>query len=190
MHQDLSFSSPAQTSARSKSTRSPRTRTSNLASYATSSVINFGAWWHAWTSAIQPSGVWLAPIAKSSAYLGFALSNLPISPAYPNEITLCLKQANTALTHTTPWVPSQPPTTAQAVYLTALEMLLVCGMCLQPFGPTTADQLLDALDVPAGRRTMNFVGLGTVESAGLGRDKGETHLQRLKLFEVPKKVGA
>ncbi|KAJ8593478.1 hypothetical protein M405DRAFT_731374 [Rhizopogon salebrosus TDB-379] len=94
-----------------------------------------------------------------------------------DAIILVLKEANGALTHTAPWSPHNPPAVAQASYLLSLEILRVTGVCLQPFIPEAARNLLDALGVPEGERTIYFA---TVGKGDVGEVKG------VKLFEEKK----
>jgi methionyl-tRNA synthetase len=63
---------------------------------------------------------------------------------------------------------------AQTSYLLSLEILRVAGICLQPFIPEAARNLLDALGVPEGERTMDFAAVGK-------GDVGE--VRGVKLFE-------
>ncbi|PFH48978.1 hypothetical protein AMATHDRAFT_148665 [Amanita thiersii Skay4041] len=64
-----------------------------------------------------------------------------------------LRQANKAISDIAPWKPSTTPNMAYATYITSAETLRVVGICLQPFIPTAASRLLDALNVPEQERT-------------------------------------
>ncbi|EGO28063.1 hypothetical protein SERLADRAFT_462513 [Serpula lacrymans var. lacrymans S7.9] len=75
-----------------------------------------------------------------------------------DAIILCLKQANAAMTHIGPW--AREPEVAQASYVTSMETLRLCAICLQPFIPSTAGRLLEALGVPLHERTLQFAELG------------------------------
>jgi methionyl-tRNA synthetase len=66
---------------------------------------------------------------------------------------------------------------AQASYLLSLEILRVTGVCLQPFIPEAARNLLDALGIPEGERSIYFA---TVGKGDVGEVKG------VKLFEEKK----
>jgi methionyl-tRNA synthetase len=90
------------------------------------------------------------------------LARLEVANAL-QEIVDVLKQANGAMTKTAPW--SSSPAIAQASCLTSLETLRVCGICLQPFVPSVAERLLNALGVPPGERAWNNAthGRGSVD---------------------------
>ncbi|OJA15355.1 hypothetical protein AZE42_09053 [Rhizopogon vesiculosus] len=94
-----------------------------------------------------------------------------------DAIILVLREANGALTHTAPWSPQNPPAVAQESYLLSLEVLQVTGVCLQPFIPEAACNLLDALGVREGERSLDFAGVG---KADVGEVRG------MKLFEEKK----
>ncbi|KAI0053765.1 hypothetical protein FA95DRAFT_484434 [Auriscalpium vulgare] len=64
-----------------------------------------------------------------------------------------LRAANQMLTVTEPWAKSTPPGLTQQVYALSLETLRVCGILLQPFIPSKAEELLNALGAPASMRT-------------------------------------
>jgi len=57
-----------------------------------------------------------------------------------------------------PW--ASDPIFTHASYLTSLETLRICGICLQPFIPSTAGRLLDALGVRSDERTWEFTRVG------------------------------
>lgn len=63
------------------------------------------------------------------------------------------------------------------VYTAVLESLRVCGILLQPFIPSKAAQLLDALGVNDHQRSMAFAELG---KAQVGSVTGG-----IRLFEAP-----
>lgn len=69
-------------------------------------------------------------------------------------------QGNQLLTESAPWSASTNTVTTVEVYTVILESLRVCGILLQPFIPSKAGQLLDALGVPDDQRSMAFAGLG------------------------------
>lgn len=81
------------------------------------------------------------------------------------------------LTDAAPWSASTNITTAVDVRAAVLETLRVCGILLQPFIPTKAGQLLNALGVPKDQRFMAFAGLG---QASVGAVTGG-----VRLFEIP-----
>jgi len=84
------------------------------------------------------------------------LQNMEVGEAL-QEIVKVLKLANTAMSTVQPW--SQEPHIAQASHVTSLETLRISGICLQPFVPTVAEKLLDALGIPAHERTWAFATL-------------------------------
>lgn len=59
-------------------------------------------------------------------------------------------QANKTLTDIAPWQKSTPTELVYASYATAIETLRILGICLQPFTPSTAERLLDALGLERG----------------------------------------
>jgi methionyl-tRNA synthetase len=65
------------------------------------------------------------------------------------------------MTTIAPW--SKEPHVAQASFITSVETLRVCGICLQPFVPSVAGQLLDALGVPIDKRAWEFATLMLVD---------------------------
>ena len=50
------------------------------------------------------------------------------------------------------------------MYATVIETLRICGILLQPFMPTKAAALLDALKVEENERTLAHAELGKVEA--------------------------
>jgi methionyl-tRNA synthetase len=63
-----------------------------------------------------------------------------------------------------------PPEEAYAVRATTLETLRVVGICLQPFIPSVAENLLHALGVDSKERNWENVGVGMrKESRGSAR---------------------
>ena len=82
------------------------------------------------------------------------------------------------MTTTAPWAATTKPEVVAAVYTTIVETLRVCGILLQPFMPTKAGTLLDALGVPVEQRTLEHaaLGQGTVGHVQSG----------IRLFEVRK----
>ncbi|KAG1742256.1 tRNA synthetases class I (M)-domain-containing protein [Suillus paluster] len=96
-----------------------------------------------------------------------------------DAIILVLREANGALTHTAPWSTQNPPEAAQVSYLLSLEVLRVTGICLQPFIPDAARNLLDALGVPKAERIMDFAAVG-------GGKVGE--VRGVKLFEGKREI--
>jgi methionyl-tRNA synthetase len=56
-------------------------------------------------------------------------------------------QGNKALSDTAPWHQSMAPEDAYTIYTVTLELLHIAGICLQPFVPSSATALLDALGV-------------------------------------------
>ncbi|EIW74547.1 hypothetical protein CONPUDRAFT_140383 [Coniophora puteana RWD-64-598 SS2] len=90
-------------------------------------------------------------------------------------IMLVLRQANATMTNSAPW--AQDPQPAAASYVSVLETIRVCALCLQPFIPEAAQRLLDAMDVRESERTLGYaeVGVGAV---------GEK-VEGVKLFNIP-----
>jgi len=86
----------------------------------------------------------------------FKLQNMEMGEAL-QEIVDVLKLANAVMTTVAPW--SREPHIARASYATSIETLRICGICLQPFVPTVARKLLDALGIPLPERTWAFTTL-------------------------------
>ncbi|KIL58972.1 hypothetical protein M378DRAFT_85745 [Amanita muscaria Koide BX008] len=97
-----------------------------------------------------------APFVESQRALAdkltTCLDQMEVSDAVEHVVEL-LRVANKAVTDIAPWKPSTAPDVAYASYLTSLETLRVAGICLQPFIPNVAAQLLDALGIPPQERT-------------------------------------
>jgi methionyl-tRNA synthetase len=55
---------------------------------------------------------------------------------------------------TEPWAKNTPEAVIGDVYTLSLENLRVCGILLQPFIPTKAGMLLDAIGIPRSERFM------------------------------------
>jgi methionyl-tRNA synthetase len=55
---------------------------------------------------------------------------------------------------TEPWAKNTPEAAAGNVYALSLETLRICGILLQPFIPTKAGVLLDAMDIPRSERLL------------------------------------
>jgi len=55
---------------------------------------------------------------------------------------------------TEPWARNTPEAVAGKVYALSLETLRICGILLQPFIPTKAGVLLDAMDIPRSERLL------------------------------------
>jgi methionyl-tRNA synthetase len=55
---------------------------------------------------------------------------------------------------TEPWAKNTPEAVTGKVYALSLETLRICGILLQPFIPTKASMLLDAMHVPRSERFM------------------------------------
>lgn len=66
-------------------------------------------------------------------------------------------------------------------YLLSLEVLRVTGICLQPFIPEAARNLLDALGVPKAERNMDAAAVG---KGSVGEVKG------VKLFEGKREIAS
>jgi len=77
-----------------------------------------------------------------------------------DDIMLTLQQGNQLLTDSAPWAASTETATVVEVYTAITEALRVCGILLQPFIPSKAEQLLDALGVAKDQRDTAFAGLG------------------------------
>jgi methionyl-tRNA synthetase len=98
-----------------------------------------------------------------------------------DAIILVLREANGALTHTAPWSTQNPPEAAKVSYLLSLEVLRATGICLQPFIPEAAHNLLNALGVPKTERSMDFAAVGR---GIVGEVKG------MKLFEGKREMAS
>lgn len=83
------------------------------------------------------------------------------------------------MTVTKPWSQNTATELVEQVYAVSLETLRICGLLLQPFTPTKAEELLDYLDVPKDLRTWNHARLmgGTVGNVQRG----------VRLFSLPSK---
>ncbi|OAX41409.1 hypothetical protein K503DRAFT_767691 [Rhizopogon vinicolor AM-OR11-026] len=123
-----------------------------------------------------PNGDVLSMLRTLKARVERCMEKFEVGEAL-DAIILVLREANGALTHTAPWSPQNPPAVAQESYLLSLEVLRVTGVCLQPFIPEAARNLLDALGVPEGERSLDFAGVG---KADVGEVRG------VKLFEEKK----
>ena len=64
------------------------------------------------------------------------------------------------MTQAAPWSKDTPPAVAADVQTLMLETLRQCGVLLQPVLPDTAARLLDALGVPAARRSLADAAFG------------------------------
>ncbi|KAF7795545.1 hypothetical protein EIP86_006707 [Pleurotus ostreatoroseus] len=106
------------------------------------------------------------------------MGNLLIADAL-DDIIATLAQANQVMTETAPWAPTTEPCTVAAVYEATLETLRVCGILLQPFMPSKAEMLLDALGVDPVQRTM--------ASSALGKGAIGDVRSGVRLFEMAKR---
>jgi methionyl-tRNA synthetase len=88
------------------------------------------------------------------------------------------------MTNIAPW--AQSPSIARASYDVSLEALRICGICIQPFVPSLAGKLLDALGVDPRERTWEFAALTESEGSQEIREKGVVGsvVQGVKLFET------
>ncbi|KAF9445263.1 hypothetical protein P691DRAFT_710598 [Macrolepiota fuliginosa MF-IS2] len=77
------------------------------------------------------------------------MENLEVAEAL-QHLTELMRVANKILTDIAPWQKSTPVELVYATYATAIETLRVLGICLQPFIPSTAERLLDALGLEKG----------------------------------------
>lgn len=93
-----------------------------------------------------------------------------------NIVTTSL-QGNQLLTETQPWAASTPTKTTVEVRAAVLEALRVSGILLQPFIPSKAEQLLNALGVDPEQRNIAFASLG---AGSIGIVTGG-----IRLFETP-----
>ncbi|THH10301.1 hypothetical protein EW146_g8411 [Bondarzewia mesenterica] len=64
-----------------------------------------------------------------------------------------LQVMNKVLSITEPWSKKTEISIVKEVYAISIETLRICGILLQPFTPTKAQELLDALKVPHSERT-------------------------------------
>lgn len=79
---------------------------------------------------------------------------------------LTLLQSNREYTAIAPWNPETPIPTVSRLLSYTRETLRICGILLQPFVPTKASELLDALGVPGEKRTLHDATLGMGEPHG------------------------
>ncbi|TFY75105.1 hypothetical protein EWM64_g8907 [Hericium alpestre] len=76
-------------------------------------------------------------------------------------IVLQLQAVNKMLTDVEPWRADTPDETVAKVYAVSSEALRICAILLQPFIPSKAAMLLDALGVDASARTWAHAQFGT-----------------------------
>lgn len=83
------------------------------------------------------------------------------------------------MTESAPWAASTSTDTIEAVYTTILETLRICGILLQPFMPSKAEMLLDALGTQPEQRTImhSLLGQGKIGHVQSG----------VRLFDVTKR---
>ncbi|KAI0796367.1 tRNA synthetases class I (M)-domain-containing protein [Irpex lacteus] len=93
------------------------------------------------------------------------------------DIMSTLQKGNQLLTETQPWAASTPTKTTVEVRAAVLEALRVSGILLQPFIPSKAEQLLNALGVDPEQRSIAFASLG---AGSIGTVTGG-----IRLFETP-----
>ncbi|KAF8531612.1 tRNA synthetases class I (M)-domain-containing protein [Gautieria morchelliformis] len=91
------------------------------------------------------------------------MARLEIAEAL-EEVVRCLRISNREFTNVAPWSSATPISSASRLLSYTRETLRICGILLQPFIPTKAKELLDALGVPAGKRTLRDATLGLGES--------------------------
>ena len=74
-----------------------------------------------------------------------------------------------------PWQKSTPTDLVYASYTVAIETLRVLGICLQPFLPSTAERLLDALGLERGSgRTWDAIqNVGSLTDGAATKSVGE-----------------
>ncbi|KAI0691387.1 tRNA synthetases class I (M)-domain-containing protein [Cytidiella melzeri] len=77
-----------------------------------------------------------------------------------DDIMSTLQKGNQLLTETAPWAASTSIATTVDVYTVILEVLRVSGILLQPFIPSKAEQLLDALEIAESQRSIAYASLG------------------------------
>jgi len=63
-------------------------------------------------------------------------------------------QANIMMNATEPWAKNTPKAVTGRVYALSLEILRICGILLQPFIPSKAGMLLDAMNIPRSERML------------------------------------
>ncbi|EKM59998.1 uncharacterized protein PHACADRAFT_192397 [Phanerochaete carnosa HHB-10118-sp] len=105
------------------------------------------------------------------------MSRLKIADALEHIMNL-LGQANELMTLTEPWAKDTGLHHTIGVQTIVLHTLRVCGILLQPFIPSKAEELLDALFIPVSHRTLAYANLGE------GRVGGVT--PGLRLFNAPR----
>jgi hypothetical protein len=82
-----------------------------------------------------------------------------------------------------PW--SKGPFVARASLITSLETLRICGLCLQPFVPSLAEKLLDALGVDVHERSLRFAALTEADLATQIYGRSNNLTPGVRLFEIP-----
>ncbi|KAA1466632.1 hypothetical protein DENSPDRAFT_831497 [Dentipellis sp. KUC8613] len=99
----------------------------------------------------------VADLVRLSLDVDAHLSELRVADAL-DEIIKQLQAANQMLTATEPWSKNTPSEKVEQIRALSLELLRICGILLQPFTPSKATQLLDALGVPADKRGWTHAG--------------------------------
>ncbi|OCH94466.1 hypothetical protein OBBRIDRAFT_769480 [Obba rivulosa] len=83
------------------------------------------------------------------------MENLQVTDAL-DAICSCLAEENIVMTHTKPWDKKTPTDLSVQVRDDVLECLRICGILLQPFMPSIAGALLQALSIPDHQRSLEF----------------------------------
>lgn len=122
------------------------------------------------SAALLASAHAVAELAEES------LSNLEVSEALDHLMEL-LRLANRTITVLMPWNIKCSPEHAFGCFVASAETLRVAGICLQPFIPDAAKNLLDALGVPEAERTWDFA-----KQPFAGRSPGYIPITAVKLF--------
>lgn len=82
------------------------------------------------------------------------------------------------MTLTKPWAKDTDLRHTIDVQTAVLHTLRICGILLQPFIPSTAEELLNALFIPVSHRTLVYANLGKGHVGGV--------TPGLRLFNAPK----
>ncbi|KAE9401572.1 hypothetical protein BT96DRAFT_880158 [Gymnopus androsaceus JB14] len=121
------------------------------------------------TESSQSDKELFVPLIEASNALPAVVSNyldkMNVADAL-EAIVDVLRLANKCLTDAAPWKSS--PEVARASYDSCLEALRVSGVCLQPFIPRVAGELLDALGVPSEERSWQYGQAGSLGNVAVG----------------------
>ncbi|KAI0321968.1 tRNA synthetases class I (M)-domain-containing protein [Amylostereum chailletii] len=97
----------------------------------------------------------VASLKVLSTVVDHELENLRVASALEAVVDQ-LKTTNALLNATKPWAKDTSDDIVEQVCALSLETLRICGILLQPFIPSKAGELLDALGVPSSTRTLRY----------------------------------